>query len=933
MHPRRQGGSPAGAAATLCNGARAMTDPTTLPEKGDPSALYVIDISSYVFRAYHALPPLSSSRGEPTHAVHGVTSMLMKLVKERDPKRLVVAVDARGGSFRKELDPRYKANRPPPPEDLEQQVKRVFEIVRAMGIPCLERPTFEADDVIATIVRQAKEEGLKTVIVSADKDLLQLVGPDVVMYDTMRENVFGEAETVAKMGVLPAQVRDLLALMGDASDNVPGVPGVGQKTAAKLLADHGDLEGIYARIDAVKGKLREKLLDYRDDATLSQKLVSLRDDVEIGFDPKDCTYGGGDAATLRKLFVELELTRLLGQVDLVAAPSSADDGAPPPAAEQGEYRIILTRADLERVLRAIVDSNEVAIVSFLDIDDPHRGKLVGVGLSWAEHHAVYVPLWHRYVGAPEMVAESEALELLAPVLSNSLIRKRCSDLKREILIWAERGVPFRGGAFDTMLASYLLDPERHGHDLELIARAELGAELAQAEPLLGKGKHRITLDQCEVERVGPFAAERADYVLRLSRLLAPRMAESPLRELMYELELPLATVLATMQQTGIRIDSEFLTRLAKEAEGELARLEARCHTLAGKAFNVGSPRQLETILFDELGLPVQKRTKTARSTDQTVLEDLSLLHDLPAAILTHRSLAKLKSTYLDALPLEVRASTGRIHTKFNQAVAATGRISSSDPNLQNIPIRTEEGRRIREAFVPADGFELMSADYSQIELRVLAHLSSDPELVEAYVNREDVHVRTATALFGVPKESVDRDMRGRAKTVNFAVIYGQTQFALARNLRIERSEAKRYIDAFFERYAGVRAFMDRIIEEAHAKGFVTTLAGRRRSLPDIRSQNHNLRAAAERVARNTPIQGTAADIIKRAMIDVASDLRREKMRSRMVLTVHDELVFEAPAEEKSALEAIVKARMEGAAELSVPLEIEMGWGGSWGAAH
>ncbi len=908
-----------------------MTDPTTLPEKGDPSALYVIDISSYVFRAYHALPPLSTSRGEPTHAVHGVTSMLMKLLKERDPKRLVVAVDARGGSFRKELDPRYKANRPPPPPDLSQQVTRVFEIVRAMGIPCLERPGFEADDVIATIVRAAREEGLRTVIVSADKDLLQLVGPDVVMYDTMRENVFGPAETVEKMGVEPAQVRDLLALMGDSSDNVPGVPGVGQKTAAKLLADHGDLDGIYARIDAVKGKLREKLLDYREDAMLSRKLVSLRDDVEIGFDPKECHYGGGEAAELRRLFVELELTRMLGQVDLVAAPAAA--GAPAPKPAHGEYRTIVRRDDLERALRSIVDATEVAIVSLLDVDDPHRGKLVGVALSWAEHHAIYVPLWHRYVGAPEMVPETEALALLAPVLSNSLVRKHCCDVKREILVWAERGIPFRGGVFDTMLASYLLDPERHGHDLEVVARAELGAELVSADFVLGKGKQRLTLDECEVERVAPFAAERADYALRLSRLLAPRMAESPLRELMYDLELPLAAVLATMEQTGVRIDAPFLTRLSKEAEVELARLEARCHALAGKRFNVGSPRQLESILFDELGLPVQKRTKTARSTDQTVLEDLALLHDLPRAILEHRSLAKLKSTYLDALPLEVRPSTGRIHTKFNQAVAATGRISSSDPNLQNIPIRTEEGRRIREAFVPADGCELMSADYSQIELRVLAHLSADPELVDAYVNHEDVHVRTATALFGVPAGSVDREMRGRAKTVNFAVIYGQTQFALARNLRIERSEAKRYIDAFFERYAGVRAFMDRVIEEAHATGYVTTLFGRRRSLPDIRSQNHNLRAAAERVARNTPIQGTAADIIKRAMIDVAADLAKAKMKSRMVLTVHDELVFEAPPDEKGALEAIVKARMEGAAKLSVPLEIEMGWGRSWGAAH
>jgi DNA polymerase-1 len=893
---------------------------TCLPDKGDPSVLYVVDISSYIFRAYHALPPLSTSRGEPTHAVHGVASMLMKLLKERDPKHLAVAIDARGGSFRKTLYADYKKNRPPAPPDLEQQVKRVGEVMASMRLVCLEKQGFEADDVIATVVKRAREEGLKTVIVSADKDLLQLVGPDVCMYDTMREKVFGVPETVEKMGVAPAQVRDLLALMGDSSDNVPGVPGVGQKTAAKLLVDFGDLDAVYARLDEVKGKVKEKLGAHREEAILSRELVRLRDDVDVGFDPAACRYEGGDPAEMRRLFAELEFTRLLAQL------------APAPAV-RGEYRTILDRDALLRAAQGIADAAEVTVISVLDVDDPHRGKLVGVGLSWSEHHAAYLPLWHRYVGAPELVPEEEALAILRPILENSLIEKRCADLKRELLIWSARGITFRGGAFDTMLASYLLDPERHGHSLEVVARAELDVELEALEGVTGKGKQRLTVDQCEVERVARFAAQHADYGFRLARLLAPRMAEPPMRELMYELEMPLADVLATMERAGVRIDVGLLTRLSKEAEAELARLEARCHALAGRAFNVGSPRQLETILFDELGLPAQKRTKTGRSTDQTVLEDLALLHDLPAAILEHRSLAKLKGTYLDALPAEVRRETGRVHTRFNQAVAATGRISSSDPNLQNIPIRTEEGRRIRDAFIPAEGLELLSADYSQIELRVLAHLSRDPELVEAFTAGEDVHVRTATALFSVPPERVDREMRGRAKTVNFAVIYGQTQFALARNLRIERHEAKRYIDAFFERYAGVRAFMDEVVEEARGFGYVTTLFGRRRSLPDIRSANHNLRAAAERVARNTPIQGTAADIIKRAMIAIERQLEQERMTSRMLLTVHDELVFEAPPEEKAALEALVRRGMESAAELSVPLPVEVGWGASWGAAH
>jgi DNA polymerase-1 len=893
---------------------------TSLPEKGDPRALYVIDISSYLFRAYHALPPLSTSRGEPTHAVHGVASMLMKLLKERDPQHLAVAIDARGGSFRKQLYADYKKNRPPAPPDLEQQMKRVGEVMQSMRLVCLEKQGFEADDVIATVVKRAREEGLEVVIVSADKDLLQLVGPDVVMYDTMRENVFGAAETMTKMGVAPGQVRDLLALMGDSSDNVPGVPGVGQKTAAKLLADFGDLDAIYAHLDEVKGKVKEKLRDHRDEAMLSRDLVSLRDDLDVGFDPATCRYEGGDPAEMRRLFAELELTRLLAQI------------APAPAV-QGAYRTILDREDLLRALQSIVDAAEVTVVSMLDIDDAQRGKLVGVGLSWAEHHAVYLPLWHRYVGAPELVPEEEAIALLRPVLENSLVRKPCADLKRERLVWGARGIAFRGGTFDIMLASYLLDPERHGHSLEVVARAELDVELGSLEGVTGKGKQKLTLDQCEVERVGRLAAEHADYGFRLARLLMPRMAEPPMRELMYELEMPLTEVLASMERTGIRVDTALLEGLARDAQAEITRLEAKCHALAGRAFNVGSPRQLETILFDELGLPSQKRTKTGRSTDQTVLEDLALLHELPAAILEVRSLSKLKGTYLDALPAEVRPETGRVHTRFNQAVAATGRISSSDPNLQNIPIRTEEGRRIRDAFVPAEGYSLLSADYSQIELRVLAHLSQDRELVEAFSAGEDVHVRTATALFGVSASNVDREMRGRAKTVNFAVIYGQTQFALARNLRIERNEAKRYIDAFFERYAGVRAFMDEVASEAYGTGYVTTLFGRRRSLPDIRSTNHNLRAAAERVARNTPIQGTAADIIKRAMIAIHDDLERLGMASKMLLTVHDELVFEAPPEEKDALEALVKRRMESAAALSVPLPVEVGWGSSWGAAH
>jgi DNA polymerase-1 len=891
-----------------------------LPRKGDEKTIYIVDISSYVFRAYHALPPLSNSKGEPTHAVAGVSSMLLKLLREHQPKRLIVAMDSKEGSFRKEIYDAYKANRPPAPPDLQQQMKRVHEIVEAWGMSPLEVPGFEADDIIATVVKLAHEQGLGVVIVSADKDLLQLVGPEVLMYDTMRNKVFGPEETKEKLGVEPKQVRDLLALMGDSSDNIPGVPSVGQKTAARLLEEYGSLDAVYEHVGDIKRKaLKERLTTHRDDAMASRVLVTLRDDVPIGSDAVRRLYEGGDAAALRNIFSELELTRLLAQIE------------PAPAVE-GHYETITDAQGLRRIVNVIRDAGSVALYSVLDVDDPVRAELVGVAFSWLESVSAYVALGHRYIGAPDQLGWDEAETVLKPLLENSLIPK-LALAKREKVFWARRGVTLRGVRFDPSLASYLLDPARHAHRLEDVARQELDGELSEEGAFLGKGKKALTWDQAEIEAGARYANERADFTFRLSQLLTPRMHQGEFHRLFYDIELPLAGVLATMELTGIRVDTALLERLSGEAETLLESLRARCTELAGHDFNVSSPRQLETILFDELGLPVVKKTKTARSTDQGVLEDLALLHPLPEAILEYRSISKLKSTYLDALPREVNPETGRIHTRYNQLVAATGRLSSSEPNLQNIPIRTEMGRRVREAFVPAEGWSMLSADYSQIELRVLAHLSQDPALVEAFSCGEDVHVRTACALFGVRPEEVTKDMRAQAKTVNFAVIYGQTQFALARNLKIERREAKRYIDAFFDQYAGVRTFLEKVVEEARANGFVTTLLGRRRTLPDIRSRNHNLRLAAERIARNTPIQGTAADIMKAAMVRIQQDLERRHLKSRMVLTVHDELVFESPPEEHEDLEQLVLDRMQNAVPLSIPLPVEAGWGPSWGAAH
>jgi DNA polymerase-1 len=897
-----------------------------LPNKGDPETIYVIDISSYVFRAYHALPPLSSSKGEPTHAVAGVSAMLLKLLREHEPHGLIVAMDSKQRSFRKEMFEAYKANRPPAPPDLQQQMSRVREVVEAWGMSPIEAPGFEADDIIATLVGQARDKGLRVVIVSADKDLLQLVGPDVVMYDTMRNKVFGPEETREKLGVDPGQVRDLLALMGDSSDNVPGVPSVGQKTAAKLLEEYGTFDGIYENLDNITRKaLKAKLTDHRDDALTSRELVTLRTDVEI--DPAAVTrpFTGGSTSALRAIFSELELTRLLAQL----GPASPDEAA---AVVEGHYETITTAEDLARVARAIRETNSFSLYSVMDIDDPIRAELVGVAVSWVEGVSAYIPLDHRYIGAPDHLSWEEAGPVLTPLLENSLIPK-LALAKREAVFWARRGVTLRGVRFDPSLASYLLDPSRHAHRLQDVARHELDGDLSEEELVRGKGKKALTWDEVEVGPVADFANERADFTFRLSELLTPRMHEGEFERLFYDVELPLAGVLATMELNGIRVATQPLEELSVEATAELERLRTLCTELAGHEFNVSSPRQLETILFDELDLPVVKKTKTARSTDHGVLEELALLHPLPQAILEYRSVSKLKSTYLDALPREINPDTGRIHTRYNQLVTATGRLSSSDPNLQNIPIRTEMGRRVRDAFVPAEGWSMLAADYSQIELRVLAHLSRDPALVDAFSRGDDVHVQTACALFGVQPEEVTKSMRGQAKTVNFAVIYGQTQFALARNLKIERKEAKRYIDAFFDQYAGVKAFLDEVVEQAGANGLVTTLLGRRRSLADIRSTNHNLRAAAERIARNTPIQGTAADIMKVAMVQIQHDLEKQKLQSRMVLTVHDELVFESPPDEHQALEKLVVDHMQNAVPLSVPLPVDIGWGPNWGAAH
>jgi len=892
---------------------------TPLPEPADPNVLYVVDLTGYVFRAYHALPPMSTRSGEPTHAVYGVTQMLLALVQTRRPALLAVALDSPGRSFRKDIFEGYKATRKAHPPDLDAQIDRLGEVVDAYAIPVFREDGIEADDLIATVAVQARAAGLEVVVVSADKDLLQLVGDGVIMYDTMREKVYGVPETVEKMGVRPDQVVDYLALTGDSSDNVPGVPSVGPKTAAKLLGEYENLDSIYDSVDEIKRKgTRTKLIEHRDDAFMSRRLVDLRRDCAIDFDVESLRYGGADTERLRELFTRLEMHKLLSQL------------APEPVGP-AEYETVSDAAGLEAALAEAREAERVAVFTLAEPGPARDAPIVGVAMSVAPSRGRYVPFGHLYLGAPEQLDRAVVLEAVGALLADASVPKVTADLSRELALWGHRGVELAGVEHDATLASYLVDPERHRHSPEEVAQSELHQTLEGYDELTDKKARSAAKALCDVavDRARDWACARADLAMKVVGLLGPRLEGQGLRPLLDDVELPLAAVLARMERVGIALDTDHLAALSADYGERIAAIEAQAFEVVGREFKINSPRALETILFDELELPVVKRTKTARSTDHEVLEQLSDEHALPKLILEHRQLSKLKSTYLDALPQVVHPDTERVHTTFHQAVTATGRMSSSDPNLQNIPIRTEEGRLIRDAFVARDGWQLLSADYSQIELRVLAHLSGDAELVEAFANDEDVHERTARAIFEV--DEVTDAHRGAAKTVNYAVIYGQTQFALARNLGITRDEAQRYIDAFFARYSGVATFMEETVEQARTSGGVRTLLGRWRALSDIRSRNRGLRAAAERVARNTPIQGSAADLIKVAMVNIDRDLRDRE--SEMLLTVHDEPVFEVAPGEEDEVSELVRSRMENVWELSVPLKVSMGIGRTWNQAH
>jgi DNA polymerase-1 len=910
--------------------------PSELFPPGSPDVLYIVDISSYVLRAYHALVPLSSPSGEPTHAVLGMVNMLELLVRERRPELLAIAMDSGRDTFRREIFPEYKAHRPPSPPDLSSQISRCEEIVRAYCAAAYKVAGVEADDIIAALVKHARQNGIRVVIVAADKDLMQLAADEVVLWDTMRNRVIGPPEVEERFGVRVSQLGDLLALMGDTSDNIPGVPHVGPKTAKELLVEFGSLEGIFENLDAIKKKsVRENLTAHRDDAFLSRRLVELKSDCDVPFDLARLRWTGRNIEALRKLYTELGFTKQLAQLDTQGKPEVSTrpvvESRPAPApATAGEYGALTDAAELRRLVESAARTGRLALSAAYDPENAMRGTIVGLGLATEPGRGVYVPFAHRYVGMPVQLPRAEAFEILAPVLSDPKVKKVGLDLKRLGVLFARHDAALEGFSFDAGLASYLLDPEAR-HDREALSERELGIRQKSLEDLTGRGRgKKVGIDQIECGEAAQFVGASADIALRLADRLTSRLADAGLDRLFDSVEIPLARLLVDLELAGVLVDTSVLRALGDDAEREIARLEHEAHRAAGHEFNVNSPRQLETILFDELGLKPLRRTKTSRSTDAETLEALAENHELPRIVLDIRSISKLKGTYIDALPMLVHPKTGRIHTSWEQTVAATGRLSSADPNLQNIPIRTELGRKIRAAFVPPPGHTLVSADYSQIELRVLAHLSGDPVLVESFRAAEDVHQRTAMEIFDLPADRVEREHRTRAKAVNFGIIYGQGEGGLAKVLGIPRTEAASFIAAYYQRYQGVRRFMNETLERARDGESVRSILGRRRLVPAIRSGNRAERLAAERIAMNMPIQGSAADILKLAMLALETPVTPG---ARMILSVHDELVFEVPDAEVEEAKAKIRHAMQTAYELSVPLTVDAGAGPDWNAAH
>jgi DNA polymerase-1 len=886
--------------------------------------IYLIDGTAYIHRAYHAIRGLSNSKGLPTNAAFGFTRMLLKLIEDRSPRYAGMFFDAKGPTFRHDMYTDYKANRPPMPEDMSTQIPYIKKITAAFQLPIIEMQGFEADDLIGTYARMAEKKDYTVVMVTGDKDFIQLVTGRTIIWDPMKD-VTIDAEFVKKSyGVDPPQMIDVMGLAGDTSDNVPGVPGIGQKTALKLIQNFGSLQQLYQAVDSItQKKQRENLVHYRDQAFLSRELVTIDTRVPVSDDLAAFEVAAPDAAALSELFKTLEFRQLQQAMSAKTDLSHKD------------YKAILDLDDLAKLIRRLKSAGIFALDTETTSQNPIKADLVGLSFALQADEAFYIPCGHDYLGAPRQIALTDVLNQLRPILENPAIKKIGQNIKYDWIVLSRHGVNLEGVVFDTMIASYLLNPSKRAHNLDQIAMDFLGHKTIPYQEVAGKGKNALSFNMVLVEKAVPYACEDADITFMAKDVLMPRLQEIGLTDLMENVEMPLVPVLMRMEMKGTCIDIDRLHELSKSFEHQLEALEASIYGLAGEEFNINSSQQLGNILFNKLGLPVLKKTKkkTGYSTDVDVLTRLAEEHELPALVLKQRTLSKLKSTYADALRDLVNPETGRIHTSYNQTVTATGRLSSSDPNLQNIPIRSDEGMEIRRAFVPRKGWWMVSADYSQVELRILAHYSDDQILIQAFLDDEDIHTRTAAEVFQLSASSVTAELRRQAKAINFGIIYGMSAFGLSRQLGISQKMAKTYIDNYFARYQGVKGFIDQTLVKARRTKQTSTLLGRIRLLPDIDSSNSIVRQAAERTAINTPIQGSAADLIKLAMIIADQTFRERKLESAMLLSVHDELVFEVPTQELDTVRDLIKEIMEGVWNLKVPLKVNVAVGNNWAEAH
>lgn len=895
------------------------------------TTLYLVDGSSYLYRAFHALPDLRNQDGLPTGAIFGVINMLKRLLNEYQPESIAVVFDAKGATFRDELYTEYKANRPPMPNDLRDQLTLLHQIIDALGLPILQKTGVEADDVIGTLTQQATAVNRKTVIFTGDKDFAQLVNDKVTLIDTMKNTTLDEEGIVDKFGVKPEQIIDYLTLMGDKVDNIPGVEKVGPKTAVKWLTQYGSLDNIIENSDKIKGKVGENLRTALPQLPISKQLVTICQTVELPCGIDDLQKHASDNTALRDLYQQCGFRQWLAEIN----EDDTTDSATEQAVQATNYETILTTEALttwiERLQKAEIFAfdTETNGLAYLDVD------LVGISVAVDAYHAAYTPVAHDYLAAPTQLSRDEVLQILKPILADKNKTIIGQNLKFDAHILLKYGIEIKAKIFDTMLASYVLNSTATRHNMDALALAYLNVETISFESIAGKGKKQLLFNQIDLEQAAPYAAEDADITLRLYHALNTKLqAENTLLSVFNELEIPLLPVLTKMEQYGVNVDATLLHQQSVELTQRLQVLEEKAFELAGQEFNLNSPKQLQAILFEKLELPVIKKTpKGVPSTAEDVLHTLAENYPLPAIITEHRSLSKLKSTYVDSLPQQINSRTGRVHTSYHQAVTATGRLSSSEPNLQNIPIRTEEGRRIRQAFTVPENYVMVAADYSQIELRIMAHLSNDSALVGAFKSGQDVHTHTASEVFEVDLDAVTKDQRRKAKAVNFGLIYGMSAFGLAKQLDVERGEAQEYIDRYFARYPDVAAFMGRMRRTASEKGYVETVFGRRLHIPDINSKNAQRRQYAERSAINAPMQGTAADIIKKAMIDVDTWITESGADVKMLLQVHDELVFEIHQDVVESSVDAIKSAMESAVQLHVPLLVEAGWGKNWDEAH